>query len=495
MPELLQRVADTIGRHRMFETGHRVGVAVSGGADSVCLLHVLHELAAQWQICLTVLHLDHGLRGEESRADAEFVRSLAAALSLPAIIRQVALPPGNLEQAGREARLAFFGGLTGSDDLDRIALGHTRRDQAETVLFRFLRGAGTAGLSGIRPVTSEGIVRPLLAISREEIEAWMRERHIPWREDSTNASPTFARNRIRHKLLPLLARDWNPQIEETLARTAEWAQAEEAYWDKELAPLDFCGGALPRRAGYPLGVFGGSVILSTTTLCALPLAAARRLIRGAIAQSKGDLRSIDFAHVASVLALAQSPHGHGAVDIPGVKAVRSFNQIRLSSDSEAPPPPYCIPVRLPGPWPPAPGPPFPIYLELIEKPETSRLSDYVYNGEMGCLDWGCLSGPVVVRNWNPGDRFQPIGSDGPRKMKSLFQSARIPSWERAQWPVLADGPSVVWTRRFGVAAAAAATEETRVILRIQEVPTPAAPPPNSESGSGGPASNTVWGRV
>jgi tRNA(Ile)-lysidine synthase len=456
----------------MFEPGHRVGVAVSGGADSVCLLHILRELAPRWRLCLTVLHLDHGLRGEESRADAEFVRTLAAALALPAVVRQASLSPGNLEQSGRDARLDFFRGLTASGRLDRIALGHTRRDQAETVLFRFLRGSGTGGLAGIRPVTSDGIVRPLLEAGREEVEAWLRERNIPWREDSTNASASFARNRIRHHLLPELARDWNPQIEEALARTAEWAQAEEVYWQSEVE----------RLAPGP--------ILDVVTLRALPIAAARRLIRAAIEHVKGDLRSIDFAHVESVLGLAQSRDGHGTVQVPGVDILRSFNQIRVAPHFAEPPAQYCYTIsglqpfdlRLPASS---------VHLETIEKPETSPLSDYVYNGEMGCLDWGRLSGSLVLRNWNPGDRFQPIGSAGSRKIKSLFQSARIPSWERAQWPVLADGSSVVWTRKFGVAAGAAAGDRTRVILRIREMLTPAAPPLNSESGSGAPASNRV----
>ena len=472
MPELLQSVAAYIDRHRMLEPGHRVGVAVSGGADSVCLLHVLRELAPGRGLCLTVLHLDHGLRGAESRADAEFVRSLAAGFGLPAAIRQVTLPAGNVEQAGREARLAFFRGLIGSGQLDRVALGHNRRDQAETVLFRFLRGSGTAGLAGIHPVTSDGIVRPLLDIGREEIETWLRDRDIPWREDSTNVSPAFARNRIRHDLLPQLARDWNPQIEETLARTAEWAAAEEIYWQSEL----------DRLAPTP--------ILDVATLRGLPVAVARRVIRRAMERVKGDLRSIDFSHVESIIDLAQSPRGHGGVQVPGLDIVRSFNQIRIARHPVAATP-YRYPIRpsTEARYLPLPG--SSICLQLIEKTETSRVSDYVYNSEMGCLDWGRLSGSLVLRNWNPGDRFQPIGSTGPRKMKSLFQAARVPVWEREQWPVVADGASVVWTRRFGVAGEAAAADSTRVILRIQEMPTPAVPPLNSESGSGGPASNRL----
>ena len=202
----------TISRYRMFQPGQYVGVAVSGGADSVALLHILLELAPSLGIRLAVLHLDHMLRGDESRGDAEFVRDLAAKFDLSFHLHQVDVGrmSDNLEQAARSARYEFFGQFLISRT-HRVALGHTRSDQAETVLFRFLRGAGTAGLAGIRPVTSDGCVRPLIDVDRATIEAWLRERGIDWREDSTNHSTDFARNRIRHELLPQLTRDWNPE--------------------------------------------------------------------------------------------------------------------------------------------------------------------------------------------------------------------------------------------------------------------------------------------
>src|SRR5438046_1413743 len=181
----------------MFEPGDRVGVAVSGGADSVLLLHTLFELAPRWDLKLQVLHLDHGLRAEESRADAQFVRGLAAGFGLEAHIdacdvAQLKRETGdNLEQAARRARRAFFDRIRQAEKLDRIATGHTRSDQAETVLFRFLRGSGTAGLAAIRPVTSAGLVRPLIEVERSDIEQYLAERGIPWRNDSSNASLEF----------------------------------------------------------------------------------------------------------------------------------------------------------------------------------------------------------------------------------------------------------------------------------------------------------------
>lgn len=451
---MLERVAAAIHRHSMLAPGDRVGVAVSGGADSVCLLHVLRELAPRWNLCLSVVHLNHKLRGAESDADAAFVAGLAAGMNLPCVVREAQLAAGNLEQAARNARLALFREIVQSAIVNRVATGHTRSDQAETVLFRFLRGAGTAGLSGIRPITRGGLIRPLLAIDRAETEQFLRDRGIPWREDSTNAGLDFARNRIRHQLLPLLEREWNPAIGSVLAHTAEWAQAEEAYWEQEVTKL--------WEAGVEPQI--GFVSLKTSALSALPLAAGRRLVRRAIGHSKGNLRSVDFRHIEAVLALALGPAGHGRLQIPGLNVVRSFDWIRFGNLPAEPA--YSIHPSVPGVARLAEG--REISLELIEKVETSAPLDCVYNTRMGCLDWQRLSGSLLLRNWQPGDRYQPLGRSEEYKIRTLFQKARIPSWERKGWPVLLDGASIVWTRHFGAATRVAAHPGSSVILRIRE---------------------------
>src|ERR1039457_972837 len=296
---LLDRVVHTIERHRMFMPGDRVAIAVSGGADSVCLLHVLRNLAPRWNLTLSVLHINHNLRGDASRADADFVRALAAALDLPFTLHglDLATSPGNLEQSARNARLAFFHEGLARGLATRIALGHTRSDQAETVLFRFLRGSGATGLAAIRPVTDRGIVRPLIDIERPEIVAFLEERGIAWREDATNATLDFARNRIRHQLLPQLAREWNPALAEPLAHTADLSLAEEAYWQ----------GEMERLAKRHLTRQGPAILVSAAALAALPLAAARRLVRHAIHLASGGPSSSDFRHLADVIELASLP--------------------------------------------------------------------------------------------------------------------------------------------------------------------------------------------
>ncbi len=443
----------------MLRPYQRAGVAVSGGADSVCLLEALRELAPQWHLHLAVLHLDHGLRGEESREDAEFVRELASRMQLPFVLARAELASvsGNLEEAAREARLHFFREQITAGVVDRVALGHTRSDQAETVLFRFLRGAGSAGLAGIRPVTDDGMVRPLLDVTHAETEAFLRARGIAWREDSSNASARFARNRIRHHLLPQLSREWNPALEETLARTADWALAEEAYWKEEIT----------RLAAAHLREDGAAVVAPAEELARLPLAAARRLVRHAIELAKGNLRSIGLDHVDRVIEMARAGAGHGRVQAAGIGITRSFDWIRFAPPRPAPVG-WQVAAALPGRT-RAPGAGIEIELELLENQGTDPTLGSVYNGDVGCVDGHLVSQDLVFRSWHPGDRYQPNGHSNEAKIKTLFHQARIPVWERAQWPVLAAGVSIVWTRQFGPAQGVAVSPASTRILQIREI--------------------------
>ncbi len=458
---MLERVRQTVARHRLFETGDKVGVAVSGGADSVCLLHVLRELAPYWDLHLSVLHLNHRLRGSESDQDAEFVRSLAAEFGFPFFLRQAdAIPSAhNLEQAAREARLSFFREMTAGGKIMRVATGHTRSDQAETVLYRFLRGAGTAGLAGVRPVTSDGIVRPLIEIDRHDVLEFLRARNIQWREDSTNQDLAFARNRIRHQLLPQLMAEWNPGLARNLAQTADWARAEESYW----------AGEIDRLAQQYLVPAMDAILLDADKLRTLPLAAARRLVRCAIQRVKGDLRGIDFDHVNGIIEMAAAGEGHARLQAPGLDIMRSFNWLRfarpvlnaLASRN------YRFAAPVPGIL-RIPGTELEIRLELTENSGTSCNRNRVYNNTMGAVDWHRITGPLELRNWRPGDQYQPQGSGGTEKIKTLFQESRVPLWERRHWPVLTDGASIVWAYRFGPAAQVAADGTSPVILKIRE---------------------------
>src|ERR1700761_7114871 len=222
--------------------GMRLGVAVSGGADSVALLRALAERWRELGLVLSVLHVHHGIRGAEADADAEFVEALAAQLELRFLRSNVDTPARaqnereTIEEAARKLRYAWFEDLLARKELDAVATAHTLDDQAETVLHKLLRGAWTEGLAGIFPVAERKcglILRPLLSTRRFEIEAWLKEIQQPWREDSTNTDETYTRNRVRHQLLPILT-EYNLQIASQLSHIASIARDEDAYWQKEL---------------------------------------------------------------------------------------------------------------------------------------------------------------------------------------------------------------------------------------------------------------------
>lgn len=466
---MLDRVAQFIARHSMLEPGQRVGVAVSGGADSVFLLHALRELGRHLDLLrdlrLSVIHIEHGIRGAASLADAEFVGSLARDLGLPFHIRQADVPAmdGNLEQAARNIRQAFYSDLIASGAVERVATGHTRTDQAETVLYRILRGSGLAGLSGILPVTREGLIRPLLEIDRAEIEAWLRQHEIAWKEDETNRDRTYARNWLRHEILPLLRDGFNPQLDQALGQLATLARDEESYWDAEVTRR-----LPPASSHQPL-------VLPTSELTGAPPALARRLVRRAVKVVKGDLHGIDFAHVERMLEMARSADGHDRMQAPGLDVFRSFEWIRIArANPEARRiRDFSVLLQIPGSV-ELPGSRTRIVLQVLEKDDCVQPCAQVPCAKVvDELDWQRLrrgdgAPGLELRNWRPGDQYRRAGQTKPEKVKFFFQEARVPLWERRDWPIITYDGKIVWARRFGAAAEFATGPETRLVLQVAE---------------------------
>lgn len=442
-----ERVAEIIIRYNMLPATGRVGVAVSGGADSVALLHILRGLRSD----LAVLHINHHLRGEESDGDETFVRGLAQSLGLPILVEHAIPAPGNLEEEARRARQGFFLRCR----LPRIALGHTRSDQAETVLFRLLRGSGLTGLAGMRPVTEDGFIRPLLTIGRDEVRSWAREQGLTWREDSSNSDLRFSRNRLRRETLPDLSRTYNPNLEGVLAGLANLSQTEESYWNEQVEGVY---SKITKR--NQLGSF-----FQIDNLNRLHPALQRRVLRRAIQAVRGDLAGIDLAHVEAVLNLCTSREGHDRVIIPGVDALRSFDELLLAKPGVLGERPRNYRLRLE----------FGYKCELPFEAGSLTLDHFCANfkkeqdfeGEVADLDAGVLAGEELsVRNWLPGDVLHRAGHRTADKIKSLFQLYRVPLWERRHWPVVVAGEEIVWARQFGGAARFGVSGENREIVRL-----------------------------
>jgi tRNA(Ile)-lysidine synthase len=462
---LVDRVAQILTRYNMLAAGDRIGVAVSGGADSIVLLNVLQRLRSQLAAELIVLHVNHHLRGSESDEDDTFVRAAAASLGLAIYVADGAPEPGNLEQEARRARRQFFLSSMQQHGLQKLALGHTRGDQAETVLFRFLRGSGLAGLAGMQPVTAEGFVRPLLTLGREEIRHWARTEGITWREDSSNADPAFTRNRLRQTTIPALTQQYNPNLEGILAGTARLAQAEEDYWSLQIEPI--YRETVKRTS---LGSFCKTAVLSN-----LHLAVQRRLMRRAVADLKGDLRGIDLDHIDAILALCRSAQGHDRVLVPGVDALRSFGQLLLTQPGTlaARTRQYCFQIQI-GEKCELPFDSGCLYVNWV-KSATEICANFKGERhlieEAADLDWDVLaeagtSEALVVRNWQPGDEILRPGHRAPEKIKALFQENQVLLWERKHWPVVEIGNEIVWARKFGCAGRFKASSKSGRVVRL-----------------------------
>ena len=456
---LCRSVGRYIRKYALLAAGDRVGVAVSGGADSVALLRILLEMRDEQGLVLSVVHLNHCLRGEESDLDEEFVRELARRFDLPfhCARREVkSFATKNklsIETAARELRYRYLEDLLRGGSFNRVSTAHTLDDQAETVLLKLSRGAGTRGLAGIYPSirveSGRGeklaIVRPLLEIKRSELEAFLKEIGQVWREDSTNAQLHHRRNRIRHEILPKLIEHVNPEIRLALADTAQIARGEEEFWSQET------GLRLPSVwSDRPEGR-----TLDCSQLRALPLALQRRLVRAA-AESMGF--ALAFRQVEAVLALAEEgEEGARTALLSDWVARRSKKFIHFETEAASQITDYEYPLPVPG---------------TVELPEVGRIvtafspvrsnANQRHNPEH-LLD-ARFAQNLKVRNWRAGDRFWPSNRKEPKKIKELLQDCRLTGVEKKYWPVIASGGELIWVRGMGVRRDCRALSGTGILI-------------------------------
>lgn len=456
---VLRSLQAYLRKHPLFRPGERVGIAVSGGADSVALLRGLLELRAELGIVLSVVHVHHGIRDAEADADEQFVSQLAAHFDLPLHAERVDVPAHgkreklSVELAARELRYAFFKSLLESGACDKIATAHTLDDQAETVLLRILRGTGTRGLAAIPPFRNASpelvarIVRPLLSTRREQIEHYLRSLNQPWCEDASNRDPKHLRNRIRHELLPLLESEYNPALRQSLVNLAEIARAEEEHWSVELSRL---------KAAI-LSTTNQSASIDRQHFLSAPLALRRRLLVD-IADAI-DL-PIAFEDIELMLHIAEHPGtSHEFESGWTVAATKQHLEMRKAAQV-APTASYDFELPIPGEV------RLPNKLQL--RTSTLSAADATHHDPATLLALSRLQLPLCVRNWRPGDRFCPTGSKSPEKLKRLFLEHHIPAEARASWPVVLSGDDIVWVKAFPVAAEFQARDSEAVLIEAVE---------------------------
>ncbi len=499
---LAKRIFTSLKKQEMLRAGERVGVGVSGGADSVALLMVLLELRDWLGIVLSVAHLNHKLRGAAADADEKFVAKLAAKHGLEFhresvdVAARARREKANLEDAGRRARYEFFARLVAEGKVDRVAVAHTTDDQAETVLAHILRGTGLAGLGGIHPRT-ESVVRPLLYVRRAELRAYLRAKKQKWREDATNQDTVRTRARIRRKLLPLLEREFQSGVVEHLASLAEFAREDEEFLEvlaeerseslarkigdeTRIAVGDLLG-PLKRKRLYTEDAEGAEDTEKKDKTSALSKRMLRRLIEERKREKGQATGQITAQHIAAVIDLARHGENGKLVQLPGgVDVRREPDELVFRSNSPR------LASRIAG----------------KRRAEKTSATEYEHkidfrNGDvtlrvpqaecvfrLRVIDWPTNRGetkesgavldrdrlhlPLVLRGWRFGDKLQPAGHQKAHKLKRLLNEKRISRWERDGWPVLVSGGVLVWARGFPVAAEFAANEGTRTGILIAE---------------------------
>jgi len=464
-----QQVLDYIREKKLADSGQKLVVAVSGGPDSVCLLHILAELRQELGVQLHVAHLNHRLRGKDSEADASYVGRLARRLGIPATIesRDVqsyrAKHRLSLEEAARELRYSFLAEVAGNAGTARVAVGHTADDHVETVLMHLLRGSGTRGLRGLAPLvhiksagTDLTIIRPLLKLSRDDTLTYCRKHRLKPRQDASNLSTEPFRNRIRLHLLPEL-RKYNPQIAEVLRRTAGIVADDLDYIDEEVEHLWNKATSRERDA----------VIINKKSLLSLPPSLQRYLLLRAVESALDSLKDIEAVHIEDILNALDKPAGK-AIGLPfGLNFTIEYDRYVLSPDSSS----LCpfplldgdIALNIPGKT-GLPG--WEIDAEIISKAEFEA-DENMKNSTTACFDYARTGNRLTVRRRRPGDRFQPLGMAQPKKLNEFMIDARIPRSWRRRVPIVASPEQITWVVGWRIDERVKVTPDTSEVLRLE----------------------------
>ncbi len=480
--KILQDVEKTITSYKMIEADDYVLVGVSGGPDSVALLHLLLALSPQFSIKLGVAHLNHSLRLQDSDNDAEFVESMCLKLNLPLYIKKVDVQRYqktnkiSLEEAARRVRYDFFNDVSRKEGFNKIALGHHLDDNAELILMNIFRGSGSLGISGIPPVRSMGInkqiVRPLIGLRKSQLIDYLSEKGLTYVLDTSNEDTNYVRNEIRFNLIPYLEKTFNPNIAKTLNQLALISRSEEG-WKNEITRKLFEKSVLSAQED--------TISFHVAHLVNIHASAKRRMLRMAIERIKKDLRRITFRHVDAAVSLLEAGSKAWSIDLPeGLIIYRKHDTLfiskktenhraagRLSNKSRLLPFTYSINKPESGQTVIQHVNQRNIYLTFSEC-YIENLSDIFNAGHSEAFfDIDVLSFPLELRNLMPGDCFSPLGIKGTQKVKKYFINKKIPVIDRIKSSILLSRGKIIWVVGHQIDDFAKVTALTKKILKVE----------------------------
>jgi len=432
----VRKILQFINKHEMISHGNKVLVGVSGGPDSMAMLYALYQLRYELDFCIHIAHLDHQFRGEESKADANFVNKHAKLLNLPITIESRNVPllieKENLssEAAARKARYEFYEYILKKENCDSVALGHNADDQAETVLMHLIRGSGMRGLIGIRPV--RGVyIRPLLNVYRTEIDKFLSDIGIVPRQDSSNLKPIYFRNKIRLQLLPLLESNYNPNIKNIFCQTAEILRAETEVLN------NLCNEKMADCVEFQSD---DEIHIAVNYFKSLSVAIQRRILRSAIEEiiDVNEIIDINFGHIESILEIISSESPNLSLRLPHqIEVVKKYNKIVIRKYVSRKKNKFNYKIGVPGET---------EIPEIGAKITTKFDSDClpVADRYKEVIDYEKIKLPLFLRTRRPGDRFQPLGMKGSKKLKDFLIDLKIPLEQRDKVPLLTSGEEIVW---------------------------------------------------
>lgn len=483
--KIIDTVFKTISSHKMFQPGDRVLVALSGGPDSVALLHILLALSPLFFAEMGIAHLNHSLRDQDSDDDALFTKNMAADLEVPCFIEKKDVKTYqkkyrlSLEEAARRVRYNFLLDVSDKNRFNKIATAHHANDNAELVLMYMLRGSGLSGLSGIPPVrklpwNNVQIVRPLINVARHEIIDFLSKKRLKYRIDKSNKDTKYLRNRVRLQLLPFLKNVYNPGIVETLNRTARIARAEEEWIDVETIE--------PLLKKILLKKEDNKIVLPVKSVTILHEAVQRRIIRKSVEKVKGDLRRVSFHHVDSILNLLKKKAAHWSLDLPDrIRIQREYDFLFISKEisplrginpKSNKQPPAAFEYKIYRPEKKSTSSQFikelDMILSLSDAGKASDLPDFCSSGrKTGYFDMDLLEFPFILRNIMEGDRFSPLGTKGTQKVKKYCINNKISRTDRRKIPVLVSRGQIIWLVGHRIGNYARVTLSTRTVLKAE----------------------------